>query len=66
MLVGDLVVGNVIHLGIDGSRAEGRIGVILTNIKFTGNETYRRILWNDGSVGEQWGGVQRIALRKHL
>ena len=64
MLIGDLVVRDVIYLG--GSKAEGRIGIILAQVKFTRNETCRKILWSDGSVGEQWGGVQRIALRKPL
>jgi hypothetical protein len=64
MLIGDLVVRDVIYLC--GSKVEGRIGIILAQVKFTRNETCRKILWSDGSVGEQWGGVQRIALRKHL
>jgi hypothetical protein len=66
MLIGDLVVRDVIYLGVEGSKVEGRIGIILAQVKFTRNETCRKILWSDGSVGEQWGGVRRIALRRPL
>jgi hypothetical protein len=62
MLIGDLVIGDIFYFG--GKKVDKRIGIILSQTKVSRTETHRTILWNDGSIGAQYGGVHRIALFK--